>query len=81
MTDYPYPDELYEEAENQAIEALDTLMEDHEGAMKQIAEIEKNELIDQAIEELGWIASGGQDLREFANSIKFIKDVLEQLKQ
>ena len=39
-----------------------------------------NELIDQAIEELGWIVAGGQDSEEFYNSILFIKQVLEKCK-
>ena len=57
------------------------LIDQHGDAMKALAEIEKDELIDQAIEELGWIVSGGQDGEEFYNSINFIKRVLERCKQ
>ena len=81
-----YPDEMFEEAErrekeNQVLQIAKDLIDQHGDAMKALAEIEKDELIDQAIEELGWIASGGQDTREFQNSLQFIKDVLNRLKQ
>ena len=84
-----YPDEMFEEAERRELEqkheeilqiARD-LIDQHGGAMKALAEIEKGELIDRAIEELGWIVAGGQDGEEFYNSINFIKRVLERCKQ
>ena len=84
-----YPDEMFEEAERRELEqkheeilqiARD-LIDQHDDAMKALAEIEKGELIDQAIEELGWIVAGGQDGEEFYNSINFIKRVLERCKQ
>jgi predicted ribosome quality control (RQC) complex YloA/Tae2 family protein len=81
-----YPDEMFEEAErrekeNQVLQIAKDLIEQHGDAMKALAEIEKDELIDQAIEELGWIVAGGQDGEEFYNSINFIKRVLERCKQ
>ena len=84
-----YPDEMFEEAERRELEqkheeilqiARD-LIDQHGDAMKALAEIEKGELIDQAIEELSWIVAGGQDGEEFYNSINFIKRVLERCKQ
>ena len=84
-----YPDEMFEEAERRELEqkheeilqiARD-LIDKHGDAMTALAEIEKGELIDQAIEELGWIVAGGQDGEEFYNSINFIKRVLERCKQ
>ena len=83
-----YPDEMFEEAERRELEqkheeilqiARD-LIDQHGDAMTALAEIEKGELIDQAIEELGWIVAGGQDGEEFYNSINFIKRVLERCK-
>ena len=81
-----YPDEMFEEAErrekeNQVLEIAKRCIENNAPAFKQLAEIEKDELIDQAIEELGWIVMGGQDGEEFYNSILFIKQVLERCKQ
>ena len=85
----PQPDEKVEEAEPRKIEekheeilqiARD-LNDQHGDAKAAIAENEKGELIDQAIEELGWIVAGGQDGEEFYNSINFIKRVLERCKQ
>jgi hypothetical protein len=82
----PYPDEMFEEAErrekeNQVLQIAKDLIDQHGDAMTALAEIEKNELIDRAIEELGWIVAGGQDGEEFYNSINFIKRVLERCKQ
>jgi len=80
-----YPDEMFEEAarrekENQVLEIAKQAIENNAPAFKRLAEIEKNELIDKAIEELGWIVAGGQDGEEFYNSILFIKQVLERCK-
>lgn len=80
-----YPDEMFEEAarrekENRVLEIAKQAIENNAPAFKRLAEIEKNELIDKAIEELGWIVMGGQDGEEFYNSILFIKQVLERCK-
>jgi hypothetical protein len=66
--------------ENELIELVNQAITNNEPAFKRLAEIEKNELIDKAIEELGWIVAGGQDGEEFYNSILFIKQVLERCK-
>lgn len=40
----------------------------------------RNERIDAAIEEIGWIAIGGQDGEEWLNSMTFIRRVLSSLR-
>ena len=77
-------EEMLEEAErreNEVLQIACDLMDQHGDAMKALAAIEKDELIDQAIEELGWIVAGGQDGEEFYNSIMFIKKVLLRCKE
>ena len=109
----PYPDAMFEEAdrreaERKALDALDKLYEENDDALKQLAEIEKeereklaagfkqdadgnwyrptlqeltrNERIDLAINEMRYILWGGQDGREFGNSVTFIVNVLKSLK-
>ena len=91
-----YPDEMFEvaerrEAERRALDALDKLHEENGDAMKKLAEIEtrehktidemtREERVDAAIDEIWWLVQGGQDGREYANSILFIVRVLESLK-
>ena len=41
---------------------------------------ERRELINEALEELNAIVMGGQDTREFYNSVSYIRNVLERLK-
>ena len=60
----PYPDEMLEEVEIAAKEQS----------------ITKNERIDLAIKELGYMIMGGQDMREYAGSVAYIMDVLESLR-
>lgn len=74
-------DKLLTEKEREVLEIAKQAIENNAPAFKRLAEIEKNELIDKAIEELGWIVAGGQDGEEFYNSILFIKKVLERCKQ
>ena len=109
----PYPDEMFEEAERReaerkALDALDKLYEENGDALKQLAEIEKeereklaagfkqdadgnwyrptlqeltrNERIELAEKEIAYIVMGGQDGREYANSIAFILEVLDSLR-
>ena len=81
----PYPDEMFEEAarrekENKVLEIAKNFIEDHSEAMKQLAEIERQELINEALEELNAIVLGGQNTREFYLSISHIRNVLERLK-
>jgi hypothetical protein len=45
-----------------------------------LQETTTNERIDLAIREFGYILLGGQDIREYANSIAFIMDVLNSLR-
>ena len=47
---------------------------------QKIKQLDKNKKIDSAIQELGYILQGGQDMREYAQSIAFIMDVLISLK-
>jgi predicted metallopeptidase len=49
-------------------------------ANKTFEELTKDEKIKLALEELAAIVMGGQDGEEYYNSVKFIKDVLESLK-
>ena len=45
-----------------------------------LEEAERRELINEALEELNAIVMGGQDTREFYNSVSYIRNVLESLK-
>tara|TARA_Y100000389_G_C17202226_1_gene384255 strand:+ start:294 stop:482 length:189 start_codon:yes stop_codon:yes gene_type:complete len=48
-----------------------------------IGHINKNDmddLIDSAIEELMFVAMGGQNMKEYTDSVLYIKDVLEKCK-
>ena len=63
-----YPDFLFEEAARQEL------------AKKTFDELTKNEKIKLALEELAAMVMGGQDGEEYYNSVKFIKKVLESLK-
>ena len=109
----PYPDEMFEEAEHRekkrkALDALDKLYEENGDALKQLAEIEKeekeklaagfkqdaegnwyrpelqeltrNERIELAEKEIAYMVMGGQDGREYANSIAFLLQVLDSLR-
>ena len=84
MTDNygPYPDEMFEEAARReaAIKAVEKLYEENGDALKRLAEIEKEELINEALEELNAIVLGGQNTREFYLSVSHIRNVLERLK-
>ncbi len=77
----PYPDAMFEEAERR--EKLNAgFKQDADGNWYRptLQELEKNEKIDLAINEMRYILWGGQDGEEFGNSVKFIVDVLESLK-
>jgi hypothetical protein len=109
----PYPDEMFEEAERReaerkALDAVEKLYKENGEALKQLAEIEKeereklaagfkqdadgnwyrptlqeltrNERIELAEKEIAYIVMGGQDGREYANSIAFILQVLDSLR-
>ena len=49
--------------------------------LKQIDEMTRQERVDAAIDEIWYIVQGGQDGREYANSILFIIRILESLKR
>lgn len=79
-----YPDEMFEEAErreaeNKALEALDKLYSENDKGMKTLAEMTRQERVDSAIQEIWYLVQGGQDGREYANSILYIIKVLESL--
>jgi len=113
MNEQPYPDEMFEEAERReaerkALDAVEKLYKENGDALKQLAEIEKeereklnagfkqdadgnwyrpelkdltrNERIELAEKEIAYIVMGGQDGREYANSIAFILQVLDSLR-
>ena len=68
------------EAENKALEALDKLYDENGEALQQLSVIERQELINEALEELNAIVLGGQNTREFYLSVSHIRNVLERLK-
>jgi hypothetical protein len=85
MNQEPYPDEMFEEAarrekENKVLDIAKKFMEENSEAMQQLAAIERKDLIDYALEELNAIVIGGQDTREFYQSVTYIRNVLERLK-
>ena len=51
-----------------------------EAANKTLDEMTREERVDAAFEELGYVVMGGQDTREYANSISFIMQVLDSLR-
>jgi hypothetical protein len=67
-------------ANKKALEALDKLYDENGDALQQLSVIERQELINEALEELNAIVLGGQNTREFYLSISHIRNVLERLK-
>ena len=55
-------------------------IEENKKALEQLADIERKELINEALEELNAIVLGGQNTREFYLSVSHIRSVLERLK-
>ena len=51
-----------------------------EAANKTLDEMTREERVDAAFEELGYVVMVGQDTREYANSISFIMQVLDSLR-
>jgi archaellum biogenesis protein FlaJ (TadC family) len=80
VSDEDYQKFLDAAKEKKVLEIAKNFIEEHSEAMKELAAIEAKELIDEALEELDAIVMGGQDTREFYNSVKFIKDVLNRLR-
>ena len=51
-----------------------------EAANKTLDEMTREERVDAGLEELGYVVMGGQDTREYTNSISFIMQVLDSLR-
>ena len=77
----PYPDEMFEEAERR--EKLNAgFKQDADGNWYRptLQELTRNERIELAEKEIAYMVMGGQDGREYANSIAFILQVLDSLR-
>ncbi len=77
----PYPDSMFEEAERR--EKLNAgFKQDADGNWYRptLQELTRNERIELAEKEIAYIVMGGQDGREYANSIAFILQVLDSLR-
>ena len=77
-----YPDYLFEESERR--EKLNAgFKQDQDGNWYRptLQELTRNERITLAEKEIAYIVMGGQDGREYANSIAFILQVLDSLKE
>ena len=77
----PYPDEMFEEAERrEKINAGFKQNENGEWYRPELKELTRNERIELAEKEIAYIVMGGQDGREYANSIAFVLQVLDSLR-
>jgi hypothetical protein len=77
----PYPDAMFEEAEKR--EKLNAgFKQDSNGNWYRptLQELTRNERISLAEKEIAYLVMGGQDGREYANSIAFILQVLDSLR-
>jgi hypothetical protein len=77
----PYPDEMFEEAERR--EKLNAgFKQDADGNWyrPELKDLSRNERIELAEKEIAYIVMGGQDGREYANSIAFVLTVLDSLR-
>ena len=77
----PYPDEMFDEAERR--EKLNAgFKQDANGNWYRptLQELTRNERIELAEKEIAYIVMGGQDGREYANSIAFVLQVLDSLR-
>jgi DNA-binding PadR family transcriptional regulator len=77
----PYPDAMFEEAERR--EKLNAgFKQDADGNWYRptLQELTRNERIELAEKEIAYLVMGGQDGREYANSIAFILQVLDSLR-
>jgi hypothetical protein len=66
-------EEMLEEARRREAEAA-------EEQIRHFSQLTRNERIEAAIEELGWVAVGGQDGEEWLGSMTFILRVLKSLR-
>jgi len=82
----PYPDEMFEEAErreaeNKVLEIAKKAMDNYKPEPpKPLAEMTREERVEAGIQEIWWIVQGGQDGREYADSIAFVIQVLDSLR-
>ncbi len=77
----PYPDEMFEEAERR--EKLNAGFKQDENGnwyRPELKELTRNERIELAEKEIAYMVMGGQDGREYANSIAFLLQVLDSLR-
>ena len=77
----PYPDEMFEEAERR--EKLNAGFKQDENGnwyRPELKDLTRNEHIELAEKEIAYIVMGGQDGREYANSIAFLLQVLDSLR-
>jgi hypothetical protein len=81
MNDNPTHEEMIEEAEKR--EKLNAgFKQDENGNWYRptLQELTRNERIDLAEKEIAYLVMGGQDMKEYVDSISFIMDVLNSLK-
>ena len=77
----PYPDAMFEEAERrEKLNAGFKQNENGEWYRPTLQELTRNERIELAEKEIAYIVMGGQDGREYANSIAFVLQVLDSLR-
>ena len=77
----PYPDEMFEEAERrEKLAAGYKKKENGEWYRPTLEELTRNERIELAEKEIAYIVMGGQDGREYADSIAFVLMVLDSLR-
>ena len=80
MTD-PTLDEMIDEAEKrEKLNAGFKQDENGEWYRPTLQELTRNERIDLAEKEIAYLVMGGQDMKEYVDSISFIMDVLNSLK-
>ena len=86
MEDRFYPDEMFVEQERREAERREKLnagfKQDADGNWYRptLQELTRNERIELAEKEIAYMVMGGQDGREYANSIAFILQVLDSLR-
>ena len=77
----PYPDEMFDEAERREKLNAGFKQDENENWYRPtLQELTRNERIELAEKEIAYIVMGGQDGREYANSIAFLLQVLDSLR-
>jgi len=81
----PYPDKFFAAAEKaHRREKLNAGFKQDENGnwyRPELKDLTRNERIDLAEKEIAYLVMGGQDVREYANSIALIMDVLDSLRE